>query len=125
MIYAVLAYHAAGIVETWSAEEDAALMTIFTPCTGASQTEGKLGPAARLGPTARAFTLRGAGEGVVIDGPFAETKEELLGFYVLGLRDPRGSDRSGARSPPGQSQRGLRAARDHCSTCQACRPGQS
>ena len=45
--------------------------------------EGKLGPAARLGPTEGAFTLRGPGAGMVIDGPFAETKEQLLGFYVI------------------------------------------
>jgi hypothetical protein len=29
--------------------------------------------------------LRGPGAGVVIDGPFAETKEQLLGFYVVDL----------------------------------------
>jgi hypothetical protein len=27
--------------------------------------------------------LRGPGAGLVIDGPFAETKEQLLGFYVI------------------------------------------
>jgi hypothetical protein len=27
--------------------------------------------------------LRGPGAGVVVDGPFAETKEQLLGFYVV------------------------------------------
>jgi len=26
--------------------------------------------------------LRGQGAGLVVDGPFAETKEHLLGFYV-------------------------------------------
>jgi hypothetical protein len=83
MIYAILAYHAAGIVETWSAEEDAALMDDLHKVHRRLTDEGKLGPAARLGKTARAFTLRGPGDGVVIDGPFAETKEELLGFYVL------------------------------------------
>ena len=83
MIYAILAYHAAGIVETWTAEEDAALMDDLHKVHRRLTDEGKLGPAARLGATARAFTLRGPGDGVVIDGPFAETKEELLGFYVL------------------------------------------
>lgn len=83
MIYAILAYHAAGIVETWTAQEDAALMDDLHVVHRRLTNEGKLGPAARLGATARAFTLRGPGDGVVIDGPFAETKEELLGFYVL------------------------------------------
>jgi hypothetical protein len=35
------------------------------------------------GPTSKARTLRGPGAGLVIDGPFAETKEQLLGFYVV------------------------------------------
>jgi hypothetical protein len=30
-------------------------------------------------------TLRGKGAGMVIDGPFAETKEQLLGFYVVDI----------------------------------------
>ena len=50
--------------------------------TGCTQ-QGRLGPAARLGATKRAITLRGPGAGQVIDGPFAETKEQLLGLYVL------------------------------------------
>ena len=46
-----------------------------------------LGPAARLGATADARTLRGPGAGMVIDGPFAETKEQLLGLYVVNCAD--------------------------------------
>ena len=46
-----------------------------------------LGPAARLGATADARTLRGPGAGMVIDGPFAETKEQLLGLYVVNCDD--------------------------------------
>ena len=87
MIYAILAYHAAGIVESWSPEEDAALMEDLHMVHRRLTEEGKLGPAARLGPTGKAFTLRGAGDGVVTDGPFAETKEQLLGFYVLDCAD--------------------------------------
>jgi hypothetical protein len=45
---------------------------------------GRLGPVARLMPTTAATTLRKDREpAVVIDGPFAETKEQLLGFYVV------------------------------------------
>jgi hypothetical protein len=33
-----------------------------------------------LDGTRKAYTLRGPGAGVVLDGPFAETKEQLLGF---------------------------------------------
>jgi len=47
--------------------------------------EGKLGPSLRLLPTTAATTLRGPG--LVIDGPFAETKEQLLGFYVIDVEN--------------------------------------
>ena len=52
---------------------------------GAARREaGKLGPVARLMPTTAATTLRkGKNEPLIIDGPFAETKEQLLGFYVI------------------------------------------
>lgn len=83
MYYAILAYHEEGVVQSWSEEEDAALMTDLLQINDRLVREKSLGPAARLGPTDRAVTLRGKGEGMVIDGPFAETKEQLLGFYVV------------------------------------------
>jgi hypothetical protein len=49
--------------------------------------KGRLGPAARLGETRNASTLRGPGHGMVVDGPFSETKEQLLGFYVIDCAD--------------------------------------
>ncbi len=49
--------------------------------------EKKLGPALRLLPTTAATTLRKSDPPLVIDGPFAETKEQLLGFYVVDCAD--------------------------------------
>lgn len=83
MLYAILAYHEAGVVESWTSEEDAALMDELLQVNDRLVREKHLGPAARLGPTKDAKTLRGKGTGMVIDGPFAETKEQLLGFYVV------------------------------------------
>ena len=46
--------------------------------------QGRLGPVARLLPTTAATTLRKSQDPpLVIDGPFAETKEQLLGFYIV------------------------------------------
>jgi hypothetical protein len=72
---------------SWSAEEDATLMADLRKAHERINQLGKLGPAARLGETRRARTLRGTGDGLMIDGPFAETKEQLLGFYVVDLPD--------------------------------------
>lgn len=83
MLYAILAYHAEGVVESWTEEEDAALMKDLLEVNDRLVRERHLGPAARLGPTEQAVTLRGTGLGLITDGPFAETKEQLLGFYVV------------------------------------------
>ncbi|WP_192249854.1 YciI family protein [Mesorhizobium silamurunense] len=83
MFYAILAYHAEETVQSWTPDEDAALMKDLLEINDRLTRAGKLGPAARLGETAKAVTLRGPGAGMVIDGPFAETKEQLLGLYVL------------------------------------------
>jgi hypothetical protein len=83
MLYAILAYHVEAEVLSWTPQEDAALMTELHTVHDRLTREGRLGPAARLGATQRARTLRGPGAGLVVDGPFAETKEQLLGLYVL------------------------------------------
>jgi hypothetical protein len=83
MFYAILAYHVEQTVQSWTPQEDAALMSDLLEVNDRLTRDGTLGPAARLGATADAFTLRGPGEGIVIDGPFAETKEQLLGLYVI------------------------------------------
>ena len=83
MLYAILAYHEEHVVQALSEGEDAALMADLHAVHDRWAEEGRLGPAARLGSTFRAATVRGLGRGVVTDGPFAETKEQLLGFYVL------------------------------------------
>ena len=43
--------------------------------------DGKLGPHFRLMTTHTARTVRHGADGV-LDGPFAETKEQLLGLYL-------------------------------------------
>jgi hypothetical protein len=66
-----------------SKEEEAALMGRLGSVQAKRAANGKLGPVARLMPTTAATTLRKGRETFVIDGPFAETKEQLLGFYVV------------------------------------------
>ena len=83
MFYAILAYHVEETVQSWTPDEDSALMKDLLEINDRLTRAGKLGPAARLDETAKAVTLRGPGDGMVIDGPFAETKEQLLGLYVL------------------------------------------
>ena len=84
MLYAMLCYHQEDVTCAWTKEEDAAVMAKLALVQEGLARRGKLGPVARLLPTTAATTLRKDQEPpLIIDGPFAETKEQLLGFYVL------------------------------------------
>ena len=81
MLYAILCHHDEAAVGALTKEEDDALMAELEVVR--RQLQDKLGPVARLMPTTAATTVRAGAEPLVLDGPFAETKELLLGFYVI------------------------------------------
>jgi hypothetical protein len=84
MLYAILCYHSEDVVCSWTKEEDDAVMAKLAIVQEKLAKQGKLGPVARLTPTTAATTLRKDRDPpLVIDGPFAETKEQLLGFYIV------------------------------------------
>jgi hypothetical protein len=84
MLYAILCYHDEDVTCSWTKEEDAAVMAKLQAVQQRLANEGRLGPVVRLLPTTAATTLRKDRDPpLVIDGPFAETKEQLLGFYVV------------------------------------------
>jgi hypothetical protein len=83
MLYAILCYNREDVVGAWTPAEDAVVMARLGAVEQGLALAGRLGPVARLLPTTAAVTLRKGREAVIIDGPFAETKEQLLGFYVV------------------------------------------
>lgn len=84
MQYVILCYHDEKVVASWSEEEDTAVLARLAVVHERVARAGRLGPVVRLLPTTTATTLRKDREPpVVLDGPFAETKEQLLGFYVV------------------------------------------
>ncbi len=87
MLYAILCYHDEDAVGSWSKEQDAAVMAKLSAVQEKLVQQGRLGPVARLLPTTAATTLRKDDPPLVIDGPFAETKEQLLGFYVIDCKN--------------------------------------
>jgi hypothetical protein len=83
MLYAILCYNVESVVGAWTREKDAAVMAEHFAIQEQLAKVGKLGPVVRLLPTTTATTVRSGDQPVVLDGPFAETKEQLLGFYVV------------------------------------------
>ena len=87
MLYALLCYNSEDVVFSWSKAEDEAVMTKLFAVQEKLAKQGRLGPVARLLPTTAATTLRKENPAVVFDGPFAETKEQLLGFYIVDCKN--------------------------------------
>ncbi|HEY9344860.1 MAG TPA: YciI family protein, partial [Inquilinus sp.] len=84
MLYAILCYNSEEALSAWTQEEDDAVMARLDVVHKRLAADGKLGPAARLAFTSAATTLmKGHQPPLVIDGPYAETKEQMLGFYVV------------------------------------------
>jgi hypothetical protein len=84
LLYAILCYNSEDVVYSWPKEQEDATMARLTAVQQKLAKAGRLGPVARLMPTTTATTLRKDREPpLVIDGPFAETKEQLLGFYIV------------------------------------------
>lgn len=55
---------------------------------GEAAARGLLRAADPLTPTSAATTVReAAGKRLITDGPFAETEEQLAGYYILECRD--------------------------------------
>jgi hypothetical protein len=87
MLYMLLCYNNETEVMGWTPEQDAAVMERLSVVHDRLVAQGKLGPSGRLDGTATAKTLVKTDTPFVIDGPFAETKEQFLGFYVLDVAD--------------------------------------
>jgi hypothetical protein len=84
MQYALLIYDDEKAWETMSEEERNAIYGEYFAYTNELRASGGYIDGNPLQPTAAATTVRVRnGEQVVTDGPFAETKEQLGGYYVI------------------------------------------
>src|SRR5690349_3897348 len=84
MLYAVLYYNEEDVIWSFNEEEDQAVVARVGTVQDQLSEAGKMGPSLRLLPTTSATTLRKLQDPpLLIDGPFAETKEQLLGVYVV------------------------------------------
>jgi hypothetical protein len=83
MLYAMLCYGSEAVTNAWTKQQEGEIMAGIRTAEKAFPAGTTLGPVLRLFPTTTATTLRAGAEPLVVDGPFAETKEQLLGLWVI------------------------------------------
>lgn len=88
MKYMLLMYNNPAEAPTYTAEEQKAVMQEWFAFNTEAQAAGVMVSYDGLAPVteARSLKVRG-GEAVITDGPFAETREQLGGFYILDCKD--------------------------------------
>jgi hypothetical protein len=86
MQYMLLIYH--NEASRMGATEEAAMLQEYMAFTQDIVKAGKFKAGDRLEPTANATTVKVRnGKTVTTDGPFAETKEQLGGYYMVEAKD--------------------------------------
>ncbi len=84
MRYMLLIYEAEQAMAAYTPEKMGEVMAAYNGYTKELQDSGKFLAADALQPTANATTVRVRdGKTVATDGPFAETKEQLGGYYAV------------------------------------------
>ena len=88
MRYMLLIYGSEADAASMTREERVALMQGHAIFANEALTRGILAGGAPLQPTHTATTVRvRKGKIIITDGPFAETKEQLAGTYILNCKD--------------------------------------
>src|SRR5438093_8792586 len=84
MQYLLLIYGNEAAVPAVSTEATAKMMAAYAGFKEAMKTAGVYVGSNRLQPTVSATTVRAPnGKATMVDGPFAETKEQLCGYYLI------------------------------------------
>ena len=88
MIYMLMIYADEADWTTKSEADMAPVMSAHAQLEQDLRKAGKYRGCGGLAPTAAATTVRlGAGKPVITDGPYAETKEQFGGYYLVDAQD--------------------------------------
>jgi hypothetical protein len=103
MKYLCLIYNEEDVLEKTSASELRAISEECVELCTALEKGGQLLACERLQPVRTAVSIRRRnGKPAVTDGPFAETREQLGGFFLIEARDLNEAIQLAERLPPGR-----------------------
>lgn len=101
MKYLCMVYYDENIINNMSASDWQALNRECEACGESLRGSGKMIGGNALHPSTTATSLRMRdGKRLITDGPFAETKEQLAGFYLLDARDLNEAIQLASKIPP-------------------------
>jgi hypothetical protein len=83
MLYSILIYGSEERVAAWTDLEEQGVMGRHAELRQELKEGRRLGPVFRLQPNAAKTVRKYRDRRFITDGPFAETKEQLMGIYVL------------------------------------------
>jgi hypothetical protein len=83
MLYSILIYGDEGRVGAWTPREEREVMGRHAELRRDLTSGKRLGPVMRLEPNAARIVRRYKDRTSITDGPFTETKEQLMGIYVI------------------------------------------
>src|SRR5262245_57538328 len=88
MKYLLMIYGNEGAMQSASPADAERMIAAYTAYSEALKQAGVMAGADRLKPSSTATTVRVAnGKTNVLNGPYAETKEQLAGYYVVDVPD--------------------------------------
>lgn len=100
MKYMLLIYHDEQTFDALTDTERQAVYADYRQLIGELQSAGKYLMGDELQPTATAQTIRvREGNPLITDGPFAETREQLGGFFLIEAADATEANAIAARIP--------------------------
>ncbi len=101
MKYLCLVYYDEKIINAMTQPEWQALNEECVACGEDLRSSGHMIGGNALHPTSTSTSLRVRdGKTLITDGPFAETKEQLAGFYMLDARDLNEAIQLASKIPP-------------------------
>ena len=107
MKYMLLIYDDEKAWPKFSDTERQQYMGEYMQFTQQIQSGGQYVAGSQLHPTSAATSVRVRGKRLVTDGPFAETREQLLGYYLIEARDLDEAIAIAARIPSARSPLGV------------------
>ncbi|HEX7763935.1 MAG TPA: YciI family protein [Cellvibrio sp.] len=101
MKYLCMVFYDENIINNMTSNEWKSLNSECAACAEGLSSSGKMLGGNALHPSTTATGLRiRDGKPLITDGPFAETKEQLAGFYLLDARDLNEALQLASKIPP-------------------------